>query len=144
MKTLTRILAGLLLAVGLCHAENGVRIVDGQGNGVPAVCPSVAQVSVTAGNTTKIITNVAGQRTYICAFVLTISTAGTAQITSGTGTNCGSSAAVLTPAFNIGTTLPFQYAPLNGTAAGPAATAFDVCVTAVTGNVTGMISYVQF
>ena len=143
MRTLAKVLTGFLLAVGLAHAENGVRIVDGQGNGVPAVCPSVAQVSVTAGNTTRVITAVTGTRTFICAFVLTISTAGTGQITSGTGSTC-TTATVLTPAFNIGTTLPFQYAPLNGTAAGPAASGLDVCVTAVTGNVTGMISYVQF
>ena len=144
MKIL-KMIAGLVLGAALLPAQQlPVRIVDGHGNGVAAVCPLVAQVAVTAANTTKVITNTAGLQTYICGFVLLISTAGTAQITSGTGTNCGTNAAVLTPAFTIGTTHSFQFTPLNSIAAGPATVSFDVCVTAVTGNVTGMISYVQF
>ena len=143
MRTLAKVLTGFLLAVGLAHAENGVRIVDGQGNGVPAVCPSVAQVQVTAAATTVIITGVTGKQTYICGFVLSITTAGTGTITSGTGAGC-STPTVLTPILALGTTLPFAFAPTNGMAAGPAPAGLNVCVTAVTGNVQGMISYVQF
>ncbi len=106
-------------------------------------CDSSAVVTVSAAATTEIVALTASQSIRVCSFSLSISLAGSAQWKTGTGTNCGSSTANLTGAYSIATGVTTS----QGTGLGeifktPAANA--LCLTAVTGDVTGVVSYAKY
>ena len=106
---------------------------------VPAACDKSASVATTAGNTTRVITAVAGQQIHICGFLLDISATGTVEVTSGTGSTC-TTPATLTGAMGLTANSTISHGSGLGQVA-VAATAKDVCVAAVTGNATGVIAY---
>lgn len=106
-------------------------------------CANTAQVSVTAGSTTQIVALSGTTVIRVCSFALSISLTGTAQFVSGTGSNCGTPT-VLTPAMALTTAVPWTMvgptgsSVLRGTAGG------ELCIAAVTGNVTGFVNYAQY
>lgn len=106
-------------------------------------CPNTAVVNVTAAATTEIVSLTAAQVIRVCSMALTMSAAGTATIVNGTGTNCGTGTASLTGAMNLGTSVPLAmgsgYGSVLRTASGNA-----LCISAVTGNVTGFITYAKY
>lgn len=108
------------------------------------VCDSSALLTVSTATTTQIVALAAAKSIYICS--LTINGAGstTGKLVSGTGTNCGTGQANLTPAFSLaagstvtaGSGLGYVVKTASGAA---------VCVTnsaAVGVNV--LVSYTQF
>lgn len=106
-------------------------------------CTLSAAVSVTAGATTEIIPLVAGKVNRVCAFVITQATAGTAKFVRGTGSNCGTGTADITAAMAIATNGSISANVGNGSLfSAPAGQA--ICLTAVTGNVTGFVNYARF
>lgn len=106
-------------------------------------CSNTAAVSVTAASTTEIIALTASQTIRICSGMLSISATGTATIVRGVGTNCGTSQANVTGAIALTGSQPITFnggkSPiLYGTSANA------ICITAVTGNVTGWFTYAKF
>ena len=107
-------------------------------------CTSQAQGTVTAGNTTEVIALSGSTTIRVCNFIVDMTLTGTYQFQQGTGTNCGTNNAVLTPAFNALTATPViagtgVAAVLRTTATGRA-----ICIAAVTGDVKYYISYAQY
>jgi len=106
-------------------------------------CDSSAVVTVSAAATTQIVALTSGRSIRVCSFSVSISLAGTAQWQTGTGSNCGSSNANLTGAYSVGT----GATAAQGTGLGeifktPVSQA--LCLAAVTGNVTGVVSYAVY
>lgn len=134
-----KLLIGVALVAGVLFAQQAVRLVDGPGTSVTENQSAV--VTVGSATTLKIVTGAATQQIRITAFLLTQPTSGTGiSFTSGTGTNCGTGAAVLTGVFDV--TVKTPYSAGNGSSAiiqAPVGT--DVCVTAAGAGANGFISY---
>lgn len=115
------------------------------GNMIPmAACLTSVPISVTAGTTSALVSNAGTDSVYVCSFALSASAASTtAQFVQGTGTNCGTGTLNLSGAFAM--TTASNVALGNGTGVVMAgSTGKDLCLTAVTGNVTGILSYATF
>lgn len=106
-------------------------------------CPSSAAISVTAGSTTEIVALTASQVIRVCSFVLTTNLAGTAQFVYGTGTNCDTGAADLTGDMHLATNGALTLSGMNGSLFRTAASN-ALCVTAVTGNAVGFVTYAKY
>lgn len=116
---------------------------DGTNTNVGIGCTSSATVSVTAGNTLQIVALVAAKAVRVCGFSLAMSAAGTAQFEYGTATNCGTGTTALTGAIPLATGTPWTMSMPEGQLFATAS-ANELCVVAVTGNVVGFVSYAQF
>jgi hypothetical protein len=106
-------------------------------------CNLTKSVTVSAAATTEIIPLSGTTKIRICSFSLSISLAGTAAWVYGTGTNCATGQVALTPAVNLLAGTPWSY----GTGLGEVmrgASGNAVCLSAVTGTVNGIVSYVQY
>lgn len=69
----------------------------------PLYCNSSFQISQAAVALTRIVTNVPNKQISICGWALnTGAAAATAQLESGSGTNCGIGTTALTPAISLG------------------------------------------
>jgi hypothetical protein len=64
-------------------------------------CDSSAVLSISTATSTQAIALAAGKSIYICGFVVNAGGTTTARLVQGTGTNCGTGQANLTPAFNL-------------------------------------------
>lgn len=106
-------------------------------------CPNVANVNVTAGSTTQIVGLVAAQVIRVCSIAVSMSASGTFSILSGTGTNCGTPAGATT-AMTLNTGNPLNLVAPVGGSIYRSTSAGEICIAAVTGNVTGWITYAQF
>lgn len=106
-------------------------------------CPNSAVVSATAGATTQIVALSGSTNIRVCSIVLTISASGTAQFVSGTGTNCATGTANLTGAMSLATATPLALSSGNGSLL-RAGASNALCLAAVTGNVTGFVTYAQY
>ena len=106
-------------------------------------CTRTAQVTVTAGATTEILAAGVGG-IHLCGWSVSLSATGTAQWKQGTGTNCGTNTAALTPAMNLATGVPWNNPPVGDSYPLQAGRATALCLTAATGNATGIISYSIF
>lgn len=106
-------------------------------------CTSSAVVNVTAAATTEIVALTAAQTIRVCSFVTTISLSGTAQFVYGTGTNCGTGTTNLTGAMALATASPVSISSGNGSLF-RTASANALCLSAVTGNVTGFVTYAKY
>lgn len=122
-------LAALLLVAGLSAAA---RADD---------CRFTASVSASAGGSTEIVALTASQRIRVCNIAISMSTAGTAKFTTGTGTNCGTGSADLTAAMNLATATPLVSNGAPGQYLLETPVSQALCITAATGNVLGWINY---
>jgi len=109
-----------------------------------AACDSSAVVNVAAGATTELVSLTASRSVRVCGFAITADTvASTAKFVQGTGTNCGTGTADLTGAMAMGVasnvTLGSGLGELFKTTAANA-----LCLTAVTGTITGVVTYAKF
>jgi hypothetical protein len=106
-------------------------------------CDSSAAVSVTAAATTQIVGLTSGRAIRVCSFTVGISLAGTYQWIAGTGSSCASTVTNLTAAIPLATngndTVGSGLGELFKT---PVAN--ELCLAAVTGNVTGVVSYAVY
>jgi len=107
-------------------------------------CDSSAVVNVAAGATTELVSLTASRSVRVCGFAITADTAAsTAKFVQGTGTNCGTGTADLTGAMAMGVasnvTLGSGLGELFKTTAGNA-----LCLAAVTGTITGVVTYAKF
>lgn len=136
-------------AAGAAPSGNPVQIV-GLGSGVtggaltsPTVCDQSAVVTVSAAATTEIVPLTASQSVRVCSFSASISLAGSAQFVDGTGTNCGTGAGNLTGAYSIATGVTTSqgsgFGTIFQTRSGRA-----LCLTAATGNITGLVTYAKY
>lgn len=106
-------------------------------------CNNIAVVNVTAAATTEIVPLTAGQSIRVCSFSVSMSLAGSAQFVNGTGSNCGTGTANLTGAIPLSTATPWSLSAGNANIfRAPVANA--LCLAAVTGNVTGFVSFAKF
>jgi len=106
-------------------------------------CSNSAVINVTAGNTTELVALTAAQTIRVCSFVLTESLAGTAQFVYGTGTNCGTGTTNLTGAMTIATNSALNISSGQGSLF-RTASANALCLAAVTGNLTGFVTYAKY
>jgi hypothetical protein len=72
-------------------------------------CDSSALLSMTTATTTQAIALQAGKSIYVCGFVINAGGTTTAKLVHGTGTNCATGIADLTPPFSLinGASVPF-------------------------------------
>lgn len=106
-------------------------------------CSSTAVVAVTAGNTTEIVALSGSTQIRVCSLVISTSLAGTAQFVYGSGTNCGTGTTNITGAMNLATATPLAISSGNGSVF-RALAAKALCLSAVTGNVNGFVTYAQY
>ncbi len=136
-------------AVGSAPSGNPVYLA-GLGSGItggaliaPTICDQSAVITVSAAATTEIVPLTAARTVYVCSFSVSISLAGSAQFVDGTGTNCGTGAGNLTGAYAIATgNTSTQGAGLGMIFKTRSARA--LCLSAVTGNVTGVVTYAVY
>lgn len=107
-------------------------------------CANSAAVNVTAGNTTQIVGLSGSTVIRVCSVALSMSAAGTAGIYTGTGTNCGTGTTALVQDMTLATGTPLALSATAGGSLVRTTAGGALCVKAVTGNVTGVITYAQF
>lgn len=141
--------------------SNSQGAADGQGNGTALVvaadewlwngaswdkataCANTATVSVTAGNTTQIVALSGTTVIRVCSFTVAISLTGSAQWITGTGTNCGTPTSI-TAAVPLLTATPWGLSAGGGQTLFRGSAGGELCLAAVTGNVTGFVTYAQY
>lgn len=110
---------------------------------VKDMCDSSAAISVAAAAVQEIVALTASQSIYVCSFVITGDTlATTGQFRYGTGTTCGTGTVNLTGAMRMpdeGAITLSNDGYLFRTIASNA-----ICISAVTGAITGFIEYTKF
>lgn len=106
-------------------------------------CPSTAVINVTAAATTELVALTAAQTIRVCSFVITESLAGTAQFVYGTGSNCGTGTTNITGAMALATSGVLAISSGNGSVF-RTASANALCLAAVTGNITGFVTYAKY
>lgn len=91
------------LALGLLFTAWALAPAQAQTVGqAPIACNASFEVSQAAVALTKIITHASGKQISICGWAYnTGAAAGTAQLEAGTGTNCGTGTAAVTPAISL-------------------------------------------
>lgn len=107
-------------------------------------CPNTVAVNVTAGSTTQIVALSGTTVIRVCSMSLSMSAAGTAGVYTGTGTNCGTGTTALVQDMTLATGTPLSLSAPSGSSLVRSSAGGELCVKAVTGNVTGFVSYVQF
>jgi hypothetical protein len=106
-------------------------------------CPSSAVINVAAG-TTELVALTASQVIRVCSFTITGVTAlTTATFVYGTGAACGTSQVALTGAMQLGVSTSISNTGSGGSLF-RTASANALCLTAVTGTVTGFLSYAKY
>src|SRR6516165_3671987 len=93
---------GLALALALSFVES---VAHAQVSGPPSALYCNQSFVVSAGATamTQVVAPVAGRAIHICGFDVNAgAAAGTFQLSTGTGTNCGTNTVNITPAFSLG------------------------------------------
>lgn len=93
------------------------------------------------GAPTKILTGVAGSRIFICGYDVSAAASTTLQLKTGTGANCATGLANLTPAWNLVAGIG-NLGNANFMGTGPVPPLTDVCVASA-GAVQIMIYYTQ-
>lgn len=106
-------------------------------------CSNTAVINVTAAATTELVALTAAQTIRVCSFVITESLAGTAQFVYGTGTNCGTGTTNITGAMAMATSGVLAISTGNGSVF-RTASANALCLAAVTGNITGFVTYAKY
>lgn len=117
---------------------------DGTNQQRAFTCPNTAVVNVTAAATTQLVALSGATSIRVCAMALTISLAGTAKFVSGTGANCGTGTADITGAMTLAAGTPLAMGDGAGGSVLRAPASAALCLAAVTGNVTGFVTYAQF
>lgn len=106
-------------------------------------CASQVAATITAAATTQIIALSGTTVIRVCSYQVGIATTGTFKFVQGTGSNCGTGTADITPATNLIAGNVVAVSAGNNsifrTSAGGA-----LCVAAVTGNVQVFVTYAQF
>lgn len=111
---------------------------------LPTFCDTSAAVTVPANTTVELVALTAGRRVRVCSVAISISLTGSAQFVQGTGTNCGTGTANLSGAIALTTGIPLSMSSGSGSIILINTAANALCLSAVTGNITGLISYSQY
>jgi hypothetical protein len=133
-----------LLILGLSALAVAPAGADPVSQSATYACVHSAQYAGTAG-TSRLVAGGAASQIYVCGFTVTASAASTFQLEYGTGTNCASVGATITPAFNLpanGSLVDHQtyYAGIPPVPAGS-----DLCViVGGTGPAPMIVYYSQF
>lgn len=134
-----RLVAALAIFLGLASAALAQTV-----GPAPIVCNKTYIVSQAATALTKIVTNTATQQISICGWALNAGAAtATAQLKSGTGTNCGTNTASVTPEIDLGINGTYiDHTPYASTSL---ARSTDLClVTTGTGPMAVTVYYGQY
>lgn len=107
-------------------------------------CSNSAAVNVTAGATTQIVGLSGSTVIRVCSLAISMSAAGSAGVYTGTGSNCGTGTTALIQDMTLATGTPVAMSAPVGGAIVRSSAGGEICVKAVTGNVTGVITYAQF
>jgi hypothetical protein len=153
---------GLRAAGGLLLGINPI-VNGGLASGATAaplvLCDITAQVTATAGTTALVVNNNGGTAAVnVCAVAVTMATTGTFQFVTGTGLLCAGAPTPITPVFSLNAGTPFTLGNGTGTvmsniigplvsggfAAGSANIGGNICVVAVGGNVSVMMTYALY
>lgn len=129
--------ANPILIAGLGSGGAGVGVLSS-----PVVCDQSAVITVSAAATTQIVSLVASKKIRVCSFSITLSTAGTVQFVYGTGVDCGTGTTNLTGAMNVATNGSINF--WGGGSLFNTINSNALCLSAVTGNASGVLSYAQF
>ena len=108
-----------------------------------AVCNQTNSITVTAGNSTAIVTGIPGASTTVCGLVAVGSTTSTGiQVRTGSDATCGNDQVNKSGIMTVDANGVVSY---GGSVGGlfTAPTGHTVCVSATTGTVTGMVTFRQ-
>jgi hypothetical protein len=120
------------------------------------LCDVTSQATVTAGSTAIVVPNSGGiNGLNVCAVAVTMATTGTFQFVTGTGAACAGGLTAISPVFNLNAGVPFTLGNGTGTVmsnitggagfgAGASNIGGNICVVAVTGNVSVMATYALY
>jgi hypothetical protein len=107
------------------------------------IAKSTADVSVSASSTAQLVALSSGQTIYPCAFFVTQNLAGTIQFVTGTGTNCGTGQATVTPAFGTIANSPLSFSPSMTALSVPISQALCLTTTGLTAPAQVHLVYVR-
>lgn len=138
---LARVLA--VLAAVMLWASGSIIAKAQQVVGPPnAILCNLSAPFTGSGASAKLISGIASTHIHICGWAATESaTSGSVNISTGTGTNCGTNNASLTGTLNIGLAPLVDHIPY---AAIDTPNGNDLCVNGTTTTLTGIIWYSQF
>jgi len=107
-------------------------------------CDSSANLTMTTATTTQMVALASGKSIYVCGFVVNGGGTTTTKLVYGTGTNCGTGTANITPPFNLGTGSTVSLGTgLGSLAKTPLGNA--LCATnSAAANATVFVTYTQF
>lgn len=88
-----------LLALGLLLLCGGAFAQPVNQPSAPTSCNAVAQYSASAAALLRVVTGVAGKTIYICGYTIHGGGATNVGLSTGTGTNCATGTAALTPQY---------------------------------------------
>ena len=130
----------LILALCLGHAPARAQGIIGPPNQIG--CNLGVQVAIGTMGVTQVLALITGQRIYICGWQFTNTAAtGTFQLSTGTGSNCGTGNTVLTPVLSVGVS-PTTDRGQNAILQTPISQA--LCANPSVTTVSGMIWAAQF
>jgi hypothetical protein len=110
----------------------------------PIYCDESAIYDASTNGATKIAGAVAGYKTYICGYSFFVgATATNVSLVYGTGTNCGTGQAAITPAYQLPANGGIvDHAPFGNALSVPASA--DICLKASAGNpVQGLVRFTR-
>lgn len=107
-------------------------------------CTSQISATITAAATTQLVALSGATNIRVCAYQVGIATTGTYKFVSGTGSNCGTGTADITPATTLTAGNVVTMSGPSGGAIFRAGASNALCLAAVTGNVQVFVSYAQF
>lgn len=106
-------------------------------------CSNQASISVTAANTTQIVGLSGTTVIRVCSIAVSMSAAGTVQFITGTGSNCATPTNI-SAAMTLATGTPLAMTAAPGQSLFRSTAGGEICIAAVTGNVTGWLTYAQY
>jgi hypothetical protein len=133
---------GLASQAGLSTASQ-TQVFNGSTWDNAFTCTSQFSATVTAAATTQLVALSGSTNIRVCSYQVGIATTGTFKFVSGTGSNCGTGTADLTPATNL-TAGNVVAVSAGNNSIFRAGASNALCLAAVTGNVQVFVSYAQF
>lgn len=97
-------------------------------------------ISAATGSTTQIVGLTSGQRIYVCGGNIDAAGAGTVQLVTGTGTNCGSGQTNLTGNYSTALSTPIHIEEGINV---PISQAVCAVVTGIAANINGVLIYIK-
>lgn len=110
------------------------------------ICSASIPINVGAVATTQVVALSAGQVIHVCSLDISLAAAGTFQVVSGTGANCGTGTVAVTGAFTLAQGIPLSIGGNLGftLTSGVASQALCLTTTGAGATAQGLLSYSKY